>query len=361
MWRHARAETGEGKAMDTADAPVSNVPEVLCVGETMIALAPIAGDLAACDRTEMFAAGAESNVAAALAHLGRRVEWFSRLGADPFGSRILATLRSRGVETPHVITDPTRRTGIYFKDRITGPTDHPGAARAVYYYRAGSAATAMNPTDADHLRLPDRRLIHLTGITPALSASCDALVEHLLERSGPATVSFDVNFRPQLWPATAAAPRIAALASRADIVITGRDEAAALWGTRTAADIREIFSGVPTLVVKDADVGATEFRGDTVTFVPTPHVDIVEPIGAGDAFAAGYLAGRLDGRTAEFSLRLGHVLAAHVLGHLSDSPRLPHPDVLRDLANLATESWAGLRIVIDETPVAATVSEMSGE
>lgn len=333
------AATGE-----RADLPA--VPEVLCVGETMIAFAPTASGLRTDDRVQMFIAGAEANVAVALAHLGRTVEWFGHLGADPFGGRILDALRARGVATPRVVMDETRPTGIYFKDRD-------GVSSTMYYYRAGSAATGMEPADVRGLALGDRRLVHLTGITPALSAGCDALVESILAHPG-VTVSFDVNFRPKLWPAAVAAERILRLAERATIVITGRDEAHTLWGTDTARDIRRLLPGVDTLVVKDSEVGATEFRGDREVFVPALGVEVVEPIGAGDAFAAGYLAGRLDGGTAESNLQLGHILAAHVLRDISDSPVLPGADTLRAMAGRSRPEWQRFGLAAIDMPQAAT-------
>ncbi|MBN9609997.1 MAG: hypothetical protein BGO26_04435 [Actinobacteria bacterium 69-20] len=336
--------------MTATTAEHAGVPEVLCVGEAMVAFAPVVGSLRTSDETRMFVAGAESNVAGALAHLGRRVEWFGRVGDDPFGARVLDSLRARGVDTARVVIDETRPTGIYFKDRM-------GAASTMYYYRAGSAASGMEPSDASLLALGERRLIHLTGITPALSPGCDALVERILAQSGDAHVSFDVNFRAKLWPADVAGPRIRDLARLANIVITGRDEAHTLWGTETPQDVRELFPDVATIVVKDSDIGATEFRGGREVFVPALHAEVVEPIGAGDAFAAGYLAGRLEGRDAEFSLRLGHVLAAHALSDISDSPALPSVAALHELAGRSDEAWCRSGASLTDNAYAATSSE----
>ncbi len=336
--------------MIATTAEHAGVPEVLCVGEAMIAFAPVAGNLRTSDETRMFVAGAESNVAGALAHLGRRVEWFGRVGDDPFGVRVVDWLGARGVDTARVVVDETRPTGIYFKDRR-------GAASTVYYYRAGSAASGMESADASQLALGERRLIHLTGITPALSPGCDALVESIMERSGDAQVSFDVNFRAKLWPADIAGPRIRELVRLANIVITGRDEAHTLWGTETPQDVRDFFPDADTIVVKDSDIGATEFRGDREVFVPAPRAEVVEPIGAGDAFAAGYLAGRLEGRESAFSLRLGHVLAARALSDISDSPALPDVAALHELAGRSDEAWRRSDVTVSDNAYAATSSE----
>src|SRR5699024_7971777 len=136
-----------------------------------------------------------------------------------------------------------------------------------------------------------------------------------------ALVSFDVNHRPALWRTTEeAAHEIRAAARKADVVLVGRDEAAALWGTATADDVRARFPDVPHLVVKDADVDAVEFEGARRTAVPTPRIEVVEAVGAGDAFAAGWLDGLLTGQDAAERLTRGHARAARALSSTQDIP-----------------------------------------
>ena len=316
-----------GQLGDTAD--------VLCIGETMVMLSADGGSLSESALARIYIAGAESNVATGLAHLGHGVEWFSRVGDDPFGQRIRRTLGERGIDTRNVIVDETRGTGIYFKDWASGQS-------SVYYYRAGSAAAHLAPADLDDLSLRARRLCHVSGITPALSPSCDeALDQLLLQRErGNTVISFDVNHRSLLWPKEVAAPRILELARGADIVVVGRDEADELWGTETAEAVRALLPDTPILVVKDSDIGATSFIGNEQTFVPALSVDVVEPIGAGDAFAAGFLSAWLDGQSPVTCLRLGHVMAAHVLVEVGDAPQLPPREELLALGLVDDHSWA---------------------
>ncbi|MFF3601820.1 sugar kinase [Kitasatospora indigofera] len=314
--------------------------ETLCIGETMLLFVPASGEsLAEASQVSAHIGGAESNMAAGLAQLGARAEWFSRLGADPHAERILRTLQGRGVETPMVVTDPTRPTGLYFKDHSSG-------VNRVYYYRAGSAASALGPGDLAGLRLRERRLVHVSGITAALSASCDALLQSVIvERAASEpTVSFDVNYRPALWSVEAAGPRLLELARAADIVIVGRDEAETLWGTTDAASVRALFPDAAELVVKDAEFGATHFGAAGATFVPALRVDVVESVGAGDAFAAGYLAAWLNGDDTATALRLGHVMAGYTLGAVSDIAVLPPRSTLRELAGSTDAEWAGLTL-----------------
>lgn len=314
-------------------------PEALCIGETMVLLVPEAGEaLARAASVAAHIGGAESNVASGLARLGIAAEWFSRLGADPLAERILGELQARGVDTSRVATDPGRPTGIYFKDQGAGSS-------RVYYYRQGSAASALGPTDLDALALERRRLVHVSGITAALSDSCDALLQRVIvERAASAAVSFDVNYRPTLWGVAEAAPRLLELARAADIVIVGRDEAETLWGTTDAASVRALLPDVAELVVKDAEFGATQFDARGATFVPALRVDVVEAVGAGDAFAAGYLAGWLRGADTASALRLGHVMAGYTLGAVSDIAELPAPELLHALAHTPADDWAELRL-----------------
>lgn len=312
---------------------------MLCLGETMQLFAAEGGaPLAAAPSLNVYVGGAESNVASGLAHLGQRVEWFSRVGSDPFGERIREFLSGRGVDVGGVVVDDLRPTGVYFKDRVDDRSE-------VYYYRAGSAAAAMSRKDANRLALGQRRLCHLSGVTAALSPGCDDLLQRiLLERdASECPVSFDVNYRARLWDVATAAPRLLELARAADIVIVGRDEADLLWSTGDADGVRRLFRNVPQLIVKDAEVGATQFSAEGTVFVPALSVEVVEPVGAGDAFAAGYLSGWLDGSSIERSLRLGHLMAAFTLQHVSDLPELPAATELAELSTLDHASWRDLR------------------
>ncbi|ANJ27806.1 sugar kinase [Agromyces aureus] len=293
------------------------MPDLLCVGETMLLLAPSAGPLAASDAYSVSMAGAESNVAVHAAGLGITAGWTSRVGDDPFGARIVGELRERGVEVEAQV-DATAPTGIMFKD------PHPDGSR-VLYYRRESAASKMDAGFVTRETLRDARIVHTSGVTPALSDSCARMVDDLfdLARECGALVSFDVNDRRPLWPLDRASVALERLADAADIGFVGRDEAERLWGTTTAEEIRERLPHVALLVVKDGAVGATAFcTGYAPVFVPAPVVDVVEPVGAGDAFAAGFLAGLLAGETDEACLAAGHRAAAHALSTPHDLPPL---------------------------------------
>lgn len=307
------------------DDRANPAPEVLAVGETMALVAPSSAEsLETALDFHIDAGGAEANVASHLAALGRAAAWAGAVGDDALGRRLVRQLAGRGVDTRWVTVDAGAPTGLYVKD--------PG--RGVGYYRAGSAASRLGPGDVSALPLDRVRLLHLSGITPALSASCDALVGALFDAAAEhgVPVSFDVNHRAALWPSTdVAARRLHDLAARATVAFVGRDEAEALWGVSRIDQVRALLPEPPVLVVKDGEVGATEFArrddgGDDVVHVPALTVELVEPVGAGDAFAAGYLHAWLDGAASTDRLVAGHARAVLVLADTADFPRSPRED-----------------------------------
>jgi 2-dehydro-3-deoxygluconokinase len=293
--------------------------DLVTIGEAMAVLAPDPGlRLAAAATLTLGTAGAEANVARTVAQLGGRVAWVGALGADPLGDRIVADLAASGVDVSHVLRDDSAPTGLYLKD-----TDDSRSSR-MYYYRTNSAASKM---DASILsRLPHGTVLHVSGITAAISDGGLQLTRAaLLERRGDTVVSFDVNHRPALWADRDAAPVLAELANAADVVFVGLDEARDLWGTDTPESVRALLSAPTVVVVKDGDVGATALLADGGDiFEPAPRIDVVEPVGAGDAFAAGYLYALIQGQSERERLCLGHAAAGRALtttGDVGSHPR----------------------------------------
>ncbi|GHD81423.1 2-dehydro-3-deoxygluconokinase [Salinibacterium amurskyense] len=301
--------------VDSGTVQTTTQPEIITIGETMVLIAPtVAEPIETAELFHLETGGAESNVAVHLSALGHHAAWASHLGTDAFGRRVERQLRERGVDTSLVKFTPDAPTGFYFKDPGNGVT----------YYRAGSAASAMTPDDLAQVPFEQAAITHISGITPSLSATCAALIESVLDRAqqSDTVVSFDVNYRAALWPVAEAGPTLLALARRANIVLVGLDEAEVLWGTTTPEEVRALLENTDFLVIKDGDVGATEFNAEGHVFVPAHKVDVVEAVGAGDAFAAGYLSGYLTGLSPEQRLSLGHDRAALVLKSTTDLPTL---------------------------------------
>jgi 2-dehydro-3-deoxygluconokinase len=295
--------------------------DLVTVGESMVQLTPDPlGPLEDAVRASVAVAGAESTVAMYLAQLGRRTAWVSAVGDDPFGRRILTDLGSAGVDISYAINDSRSQTGVYFKD------PSPEGRTAVRYYRADSAASRMTIQILTAAGLQGCAVLHLTGITAALSPGCEGLVYDALWRRplGRGLASFDVNYRSSLWPVAEAAPVLLRLAALADLVLVGLDEAQLLWEVETAADVRRLIPEPARVVVKDGAIGATAFVADAdPTFVSASEVDVIEPIGAGDGFAAGYLHGHLLNLNEAARLSIGHQVAAASLVVTADVGAVP--------------------------------------
>jgi 2-dehydro-3-deoxygluconokinase len=318
---------------------------VAAVGETMAALAPADGTgLEAAEALRLDVAGAESNVAMYLAGHGVPARWVSAVGDDPFGRRVLARVADCGVDVSGVRVDAARPTGVMFKD--PGPE-----STRVHYYRRGSAASALGPGVLAGPAVRTATVLHLTGITPALSPSCRALAEAALaepRERRPYAVSFDVNLRPALWDESPGA-LLHGLASRADIVFAGLDEARALWGEHLtdATAVRALLPEPRILVIKDGPRSATAFLHDTAVTVPALKVEVHEVVGAGDAFAAGFLAGLLHTGNLTPALRLAHLTAASALRVPSDHGPLPPPALREHLLTADATTWSSTSITAE--------------
>ncbi|MEU5319466.1 PfkB family carbohydrate kinase [Streptomyces sp. NPDC021056] len=235
-----------------------DIVDVVALGESMVTFLPTRpGRLADVPSFERGIGGAESNLACGLAAAGHSVRWVSRVGADGFGDHLVATIGSYGVDVSAVRRDPARPTGVYFRTAGDRGTD----AHEVAYYRAGSAASAMSAENVDLDAVRAGRVLHLTGITAALSGGCvDLLRELTAPGEGRPLISFDVNHRPDLWRDAEGAGVVLELARRVDVVFVGEDEAEETWGvTGGPSAVRELLPEPGVLVVKQGGRGATAF------------------------------------------------------------------------------------------------------
>lgn len=268
--------------------------DLVVVGETLGLVSTVGfGPLATAHAAHIGIGGAESNVAIAAARLGAQVTWVSRLGQDGWGDKIERTLRGEGVAVV-VKRDAARPTGIMVKERRTG------SHTQVMYYRAGSAASAIDSSDVSTELLASSKCLHLTGITPALSVTARDAVRSIVDRAHQANtlVSFDINYRSALWSVSAAAEEFRFLLPYVDVLFGGLDELALLdphiaSASDAVAAAREW--GINHLVVKDGGRGAHAFEGDESCVRPAFDIDVVDTVGAGDAFVAGYLTATLEG------------------------------------------------------------------
>jgi len=310
------------------------MPDVVAIGETMLRLSAPAGvPLESATHLAVHVAGAESNVAVALSRLKTSAGWISRLTDNPLGWRIQADLRAQGVDVSRVLWARGDRVGTYFVEM--GRTPRPGR---VLYDRVGSAMAAINADEVDWAYVREAKAVHLSGITPGLSPSCRELVARAIHEA-KAVVSFDVNYRARLWSPAEAAAALAPLLSHVTILIS------------TAADARQLF-GIDGPARLGAQALRDRFHPDVAVVTDGVHfaaatsqrtferdgyqVESIDRIGAGDAFAAGFLHGYLAAGV-ERGLEYGVVLAALKHTYLGDMVWVSEEDVQNVLSG--QDAW----------------------
>ncbi|GAA2603626.1 sugar kinase [Paractinoplanes durhamensis] len=274
--------------------------------------------------------GAESNVAIGVARLGGESCWLGRVGPDATGALIRSRLEAAGVRTI-AVPDPTF-TGLMVRYRRSGEFAH------VDYHRAGSAGSRLNPADLPPSELREAAVVHVTGITPALSETCRAAVFQAVEtaRDAGVPVSIDVNYRAKLWSRFDAAPVLRDLVGLADIVFASPDEAALF------VDEDDLLGNLAKLgpaevILKDGGKGCVAQIGGERHAVPALPVTVIDPVGAGDAFVAGYLADRMAGAAPEQRLTTAIAAGAFAVTVSGDCEGLP------DRAELAALGGGDLR------------------
>lgn len=299
------------------------MPDVVTLGECMAVLYP--PDPVSLDEARTLLidiGGAEANLAIALCRLGHSARFISRVGDDPFGKRIRTVLSNEGVDTSSLRTDPDAQTGVFFREWLAD------GARRVYYYRRNSAASRIGPDDLTPAQFSGAQIVHLTGITPALSASCAAACMRAIDlaRAAGALVSFDPNFRPRLWSAAQARDTLIPLMRAADILLMGHEDAQALFEVSNDDDALATAAalGARIVVLKCAERGARALvAGQRLAVPAAPVAHVIDPVGAGDGFNAGFLAGWLRGWSISESLTLGARIGAAAVATLGDYAGYP--------------------------------------
>jgi len=287
--------------------------DVVTVGETMAALwadrpVRLGGAL------RLSIAGAESTVAIGLARLGHAVRWVGVVGADELGELIRRTLRAENVDVSCVRTEPDAPTGlVLFEPRLADIT-------RVQYFRSHSAGSRLSVEDIAPAVAERPRVLHLTGITPALGPGPRAAAARAaaVAREQDAVVCLDVNYRSRLWSPSQARDTLADLVPYATIVIASDGE---LDLVGSAGDLLD--RGVREVVVKRGAAGALVHTTDGTATVHARQVPVVNTIGAGDAFVAGYLSGFLDQLSIPDRLHRAVTVAAFAVSSADDWSGLP--------------------------------------
>lgn len=302
--------------------------QVLTLGETMVLFEAVGeGEPTTGTSFRMHVAGAESNFAVGLCRLGVGVRWISRVGGDPFGDLMESTLREEGVDTSCVRRDDAAPTAVFFKW-------HTPRGNEVRYYRRGSAAARLEAADVPEAAFDGVRLVHLTGITLALGAAPRQAVLKLAResRARGLLVTFDPNFRPTLWDSTRAAREsLEQVLPYVDWCLCGLDEGNRLFGTASAAELAGALraGGVRDVALRVGAQGALVSEGSELTLVPPERLEkVVDEVGAGDGFDAGWAYGLLKGLPPTECARIANAVAGAALRGTGDWETLPHLEEL---------------------------------
>ncbi|TAH72749.1 MAG: sugar kinase [Anaerolineaceae bacterium] len=307
------------------------MPDLITIGETMVAFTPEGGiPIHEAPPFHMHIAGAESNTAIGIARLGHSSGWISRLGDDSFGNYILQTINSESVDTSRTVLDSTHVTGVMFKQ----PSNE--NETTVCYYRENSAATYLSTADLDIDYLKSAKILHITGITPILSDSCNEYIQasiHTAHENG-ILISFDPNIRRKLWENNDYRPRLNNIVNYSDIVLLGLSEANFLYGTSNINTIlQNIFSNnqVRYVAIKNGSKGAWVCTRDERHFIePIPCIS-VDPVGAGDGFNAGFLHGVLDDKDIRTCGIYGGIVGAMATETYGDIDGYPTYERLKEM------------------------------
>ncbi len=306
-------------AGDPYNRAMSPAYDFVTLGETMIRLAPPNFERFAQNTSfDMQIGGAESNMAIGMRYLGFKTAWLSRLPQNALGDRVIAELHRHGVDARGVRQVPNERIGTYFIELSVPPRPN-----RVIYDRAGSAASKMTVADLDLEVINAARWVHLTGITPALSESCRETVAATIElaRRNGSVVSFDVNYRALLWSPQRAADVLEPLLKQCDMVFCAHRDAIRLFEAdadswRAARHMHERI-GCKTFVLTLGEDGAIAVQRNAQGALDELHQpqnfkvsQVVDRIGAGDAFDAGFIAAHLWGYGLKDALNYGNALSA---------------------------------------------------
>ncbi len=293
--------------------------DVTTFGESLLRLSvPVGRPLELTSQLDMNIAGSESNVLAVLAQLGHRCSWVSSLPDNALGRLAANQFRLRGIDLSGVVWRENGRIGNYFVEMVAPPR-----IIQVIYDRDNSCVTQMTPAQIDWDALLDTRLLHLSGITPALSAGCQAIIQEAVARAQATgvPVSFDVNYRGKLWPPSKAAEILLPLLQNSALLFCAKRDAELLFGVSGTPEevIEQLAEKTQArhIVVSIGSKGVVGWDGQQFIHQSAYETIIIDALGAGDALAAGVIHGWLADEFAR-GLQMGAALAAMALSQVGD-------------------------------------------
>lgn len=313
--------------------------DVITLGETMALFTPNKdGYLRYANNYTRSFVGSETNVAIGVTRLGHKVGWISKVGNDEFGKALLMHLKGEGIDISHVKEVEANPTGLMFKEFLRENQ------MRVTYYRKNSAASTLQPSDIDESYLASASYMFISGITPALSHKCKETVFHAMQlaKKNNVQIVFDPNLRRTLWGEAEARDTLLEMAKYADIILPGISEGEFLFETKDEQEIGSRFLelGAKKVVIKLGDKGAVYFSNShsKANYVEGYKVNrVIDPIGAGDAFAAGFLTGVIEKLSIHEAVERANAFGALATQVKGDIEGVPERDQLIQFMNASSE------------------------
>lgn len=300
--------------------------DVITIGDAMIAMCPREkGPIIFCDSFKRKVGGAELNVAIGCARLGLKSGWISRLGNDDFGKYIMKTARGEGINTSEVKLVDGYQTSVYFREVLSD-----GSSRS-FYYREKSPTSTMKCKDLNEEYFKEAKVLHITGVFPSITKNNQEIILEAvkLAKKNNLTISFDPNIRLKMWTKEEAKAYIEKILPNVDILLIGDEEIEILLGEISIEDAMKTFCdyGIEKVIVKKGAKGAVGSDGKNVYEVDAikPKA-LVDTVGAGDGFAAGFLAALCKGETFKDCVEFGNAVGSLVVGVEGDNEGLPYYD-----------------------------------
>lgn len=311
--------------------------DVITIGDAMVAMCPKEkGPILFCNTFERKIGGAELNVAIGCARLGLKSGWISRLGQDDFGKHILKTVRGEGIDTSQVELVEGYQTSVYFREVMAN-----GDSRS-FYYREKSPTSTMTAESLDENYFRNSKVLHITGVFPSINDNNKEILLKAVElaKKNNLLISFDPNIRLKMWTKSQAREFINKFLSEVDILLVGDEEISILIDEEDTNEAIKKFHdmGIDKVVVKRGAKGAIGSDGSNIYDVAAikPKA-LIDTVGAGDGFAAGFLSAYLKGDSFEESIEFANAVGSLVVGIEGDNEGLPYyEDVLAHLGKIKT-------------------------
>lgn len=293
--------------------------DVTGIGEMMLRLSmPTGKRLESATQLDVYPAGAEANVISLLARLERKTSWAGALPKNPLGKLASNHLRMAGVNLDNIVWNESGRLGTYYVEFGAPPR-----GIQVTYDRAHSCMSNLQANEIDWNTLLDTRLLHLTGITPAVSTSCQEIVKIAIQKAkeNKVPISFDINYRQKLWPEQEAGETLLSLIRNVELLFCSQADAERLFNCK--GNMQEVaqsmleLSNAKYVIITFGEQGALLWSGKEWLHEPALPTKIIDRLGAGDALAAGVIHGWLNNDLAS-GLRYGVTLAAMALSQYGD-------------------------------------------